>query len=214
MQQWQFINNFNQLNMFRAIVSPFLRSTRLCFLQLVVQCTDETAGWWHVTSLQSRAPEEGRNYRPKHVELIEVINKLSLLHLVWLFILLYYVQVLWPIFRIQFSSPSFMLHSSSSYSWLGLHVNYWWKNWFLNTPLWYLSVATGNRCLQGQHLLQARFVEFSRNIWGPRPGLTILGHEQWAVLFLYRVRLSAVVGPLHVSDFQNRQWIASYIIAF
>ena len=31
---------------------------------------------------QSSAPENGRNYRPKHVEQIEVINKLSLLHLV------------------------------------------------------------------------------------------------------------------------------------
>jgi len=34
MQQRQFINNFTQLNVFRAIVSPILRSTRLC-LQLV-----------------------------------------------------------------------------------------------------------------------------------------------------------------------------------
>jgi len=31
---------------------------------------------------QSSAPEDGRNYRPKHVELIEIINKLLLLHLV------------------------------------------------------------------------------------------------------------------------------------
>ena len=31
---------------------------------------------------KSSAPEDGRNYRPKHVGLIEVINKLSLLHLV------------------------------------------------------------------------------------------------------------------------------------
>jgi len=46
MQQWQFINNFNQLNMFRAIVSPILRSTRPC-LQLVVYSTDDAAGWWH-----------------------------------------------------------------------------------------------------------------------------------------------------------------------
>jgi len=30
-----FINNFNQLNMFQAIISPVLRSARLC-LQLVV----------------------------------------------------------------------------------------------------------------------------------------------------------------------------------
>ena len=35
MQQQQFINNFNQLNLFRAMISPILRSTRLC-LQLVV----------------------------------------------------------------------------------------------------------------------------------------------------------------------------------
>ena len=30
----------------------------------------------------SRAPEDGRNYRPKHVELIGIINKPLLLHLV------------------------------------------------------------------------------------------------------------------------------------
>ena len=42
-----FIDNYNQLNMFRAIISPILRSTRLC-LQLVVQCTDDAA--WHYTT--------------------------------------------------------------------------------------------------------------------------------------------------------------------
>jgi len=31
---------------------------------------------------QSSAPEARRNYRPKHVEMIEIINKLLLLHLV------------------------------------------------------------------------------------------------------------------------------------
>ena len=30
-----FIDNYNQINMFRAIISPVLRSTRMC-LQLVV----------------------------------------------------------------------------------------------------------------------------------------------------------------------------------
>ena len=40
-----FIDNYNRLNMFRAIISPILRSTRLC-LQLVVQCTDGAACWW------------------------------------------------------------------------------------------------------------------------------------------------------------------------
>jgi len=68
--------------MFQAIISPILRSTRLC-LQLVVQCTDDAARRLRrrCTIPQSSAPEDGRNYRPKHVELIEVINKLSLLHL-------------------------------------------------------------------------------------------------------------------------------------
>jgi len=36
----------------------------------------------HKLQTQSSAPEDGRNYRPKHVELIEIINKLLLLHLV------------------------------------------------------------------------------------------------------------------------------------
>ena len=44
MQQQIFIDNYNQLNIFRAIISPILRSTRLC-LQLVVQCTDDAAAW-------------------------------------------------------------------------------------------------------------------------------------------------------------------------
>ena len=38
----------------------------------------------------SSAPEDGRNYRPKHVELIGIINKPSLLHLVGC---LYYCMV-------------------------------------------------------------------------------------------------------------------------
>jgi len=40
---------------------------------------------------QSSAPEDGRNYRLKHVELIEITNKLLLLHLVGC---LYYVSVM------------------------------------------------------------------------------------------------------------------------
>ena len=39
---------------------------------------------------QSSAPEDGRNYRPKQVELIEIINKPLLLHLVGY---LYYWQM-------------------------------------------------------------------------------------------------------------------------
>ena len=40
--------------------------------------------------MQSSAPEDGRNYRPKQVELIEIINKPLLLHLVGY---LYYWQM-------------------------------------------------------------------------------------------------------------------------
>ena len=41
--------------------------------------------WLHYTTscnTQSSAPKDGRNYRPKHVELIGIINKPLLLHLV------------------------------------------------------------------------------------------------------------------------------------
>jgi len=38
---------------------------------------------------QCSAPEDGRNYRPKHVELIEIINKIIIVASVWLFVLLH-----------------------------------------------------------------------------------------------------------------------------
>ena len=37
---------------------------------------------YHKLSTQSNAPEDGRNYRPTQVELIEIINKQLLLQLV------------------------------------------------------------------------------------------------------------------------------------
>jgi len=36
----------------------------------------------HKIQTQASAPEDGRNYRPKHVEIIEITNKLLFLHLV------------------------------------------------------------------------------------------------------------------------------------
>ena len=45
---------------------------------------------YHKLKTQSSAPEDGRNYRPKQVELIEIINKPLLLHLVGY---LYYWQM-------------------------------------------------------------------------------------------------------------------------
>ena len=61
----------------------------------MVQCTEDAAGRQHRRCIlpQSSAPEDGRNYRPKHGELIEIINKLLLLHpvgcLYYLFQLVY-----------------------------------------------------------------------------------------------------------------------------
>ena len=45
----------------------------------------QATSWVHYTTScnkQSNAPGDGRNYRPKHVELIGIINKPLLLHLV------------------------------------------------------------------------------------------------------------------------------------
>jgi len=51
--------------------------------------------WVHYTTscnTQSSAPEDGQNHRPKHVELIGIINKPLLLHLVGC---LYYLDLKW-----------------------------------------------------------------------------------------------------------------------
>ena len=78
--------------MFREIISPILRSTRLC-LHLVVQCTDDAAGRQYRRCIIPQAvntvyaPEDGWIYRPKHVELVGIINKLLLLNLVCVYII-------------------------------------------------------------------------------------------------------------------------------
>ena len=91
--------------MFRTIISLILRSTRLfaacgvmhrrcCLLVTGMRWnwTISTSSWsptgstvcalYHKLQTQSSAPEDGGNHRPKHVELIEIINKLLLLQLV------------------------------------------------------------------------------------------------------------------------------------
>ena len=84
MQQWQFINNFNQLNMFRVVVSSILRKTTLCLQSAgdMSPAGSIVGALYHKLQTQSSVPENGRNFRPKHVKLIEAIDKLSLLHLV------------------------------------------------------------------------------------------------------------------------------------
>jgi len=62
--------------MFRAIILSIFRSTRLCVTAI---------SWVHYTkrcNIQSNAPEDGQNNRPKHVELTGIISKPLLLQLV------------------------------------------------------------------------------------------------------------------------------------
>ena len=54
------------------------------------RCCRPAASWVHYTTscnTQSSAPEDGRDHRPKHVELIGIINKPLLLHLVGVYII-------------------------------------------------------------------------------------------------------------------------------
>ena len=54
------------------------------------RCRRPAASSVHYTTscnTQSSAPEDGRNHRPKHVELIGIINKPLLLHLVGVYII-------------------------------------------------------------------------------------------------------------------------------
>ena len=85
MQQQRLINNSSQLNMFRAIILPIFRSVTACGIMHPRCCRWPAASWVQYTTscnTQSSAPEDGRDHRPKHVELIGIINKLLLLHLV------------------------------------------------------------------------------------------------------------------------------------
>ena len=76
--------------MFRAIILPIFRSARLCVTACDIMhprcCRLPLAtSWVHYTTscnTQSSAPEDGQNNCPKHAELIGIINKPLLLHLV------------------------------------------------------------------------------------------------------------------------------------
>ena len=54
------LNNFNQLNMFRAIITPILRGTR----QLVVYCTEEAA-LWHLVGCLYYCINDARSHKHK-----------------------------------------------------------------------------------------------------------------------------------------------------
>ena len=74
--------------MFRAVILLIFRSTRLCVTAYGImhpRCCLAATSWVHYTTscnTQSSAPEDGQNNCTKYVELIGIINKPLLLHLV------------------------------------------------------------------------------------------------------------------------------------
>jgi hypothetical protein len=74
--------------MFRSLIPPIFRSTRLC----VTAC-----GIMHPRCCRPTAPEDGRDQRSKHVELIGIINKPLLLHLGGVYIIYRLLTVLFCI---------------------------------------------------------------------------------------------------------------------
>ena len=69
--------------MFWEIILPIFRSTRLCYSFWLLATGRQHRGCIIPKAVtQSSAPENGQNNCPKHVELIGIINKLLLLHLV------------------------------------------------------------------------------------------------------------------------------------
>ena len=84
--------------MFREIILPIFRSTRLCYsLWYKAPTMLPAGGRQHRACIipqavtQSSAPEEGQNNFPKHVELTEIINTPLLLNLVGFLYYLYFI---------------------------------------------------------------------------------------------------------------------------
>ena len=81
--------------MFRAMIAPIFRSTRLCITTCGIihpRCCQPATSWVHYTTsfnTQSSTPEDGRNHRPKHVELIGIINK----PLLFIYLVVYIIYI-------------------------------------------------------------------------------------------------------------------------
>ena len=58
------------------IARNMLSWLKLLIKLLLLPAGSTVGALYHTQYTQSSAPEDGRNYRPKHVELIEIINKL------------------------------------------------------------------------------------------------------------------------------------------
>ena len=76
-------------------------------------------------SEQSIAPEDGRYYRPKHVEPIEIVNKKILLHLVCC---LYYCM---NERAVRQTSNTVMDRTVEYHAYSIIHLTFWFRNYFL-----------------------------------------------------------------------------------
>ena len=85
--------------MFREIILPIFKSTRLCVTVCGImhrRCCRQATSWVLYTTscnTQSSVPEDQRDHRPKHVELIGIINKPLLLHVAGVYII--YINDAW-----------------------------------------------------------------------------------------------------------------------
>jgi len=104
--------------MFRAMISPIFRSTRLCVTAggiMHPRCCRPATSWVYYTTsckTQSSAPEYGWIHRPKHVELIGTINKSLLLHLIGCPHYLYLNNVLLGEWIVQGGLTAWLVRSS------------------------------------------------------------------------------------------------------
>ena len=90
--------------MFRTIILPIFRSTKLCVTACGIihpRCFRPTTSWVHYTincNTQSSAPEDGQINCPNHAELTGIINKPLLLHV---FGCLYYLYQWYTVKKIS-----------------------------------------------------------------------------------------------------------------
>ena len=123
MQQKRLINNSSQFNIFRAIILPILRSTRLCYslwynapIMLPVGGRPATSCVHYTTSCktQSSVLEDRQNNCPKYVELTGIINKPLLLHL---FDCLYYLYQWCTVKQISYNEIYLLIKYIKSVLW-------------------------------------------------------------------------------------------------
>ena len=108
--------------MFREIILPIFRSTRLCVTVCDImhpRCCRPSAGnivgvLYHKRNTQSSAPEDGQNDCPKHVELTGIINKPLLLPLVGC---LYYIYQWYTVKQISGSEIYLLIKYIKSVLW-------------------------------------------------------------------------------------------------